>query len=442
MSGYDLNVGCLSCGQILVIPAHDLRAAFTCPRCGNIQAASALVQPSTPLRAMPVFAPEQPAFGHGPNGVQAPRGVGTSNEPSASRRAWSLATWLATALGDAAWWLDRTTYGRQLPVVCVLGSIVWGSQHFATGAYPWALFAYCGLLYFLLLARLWWIREDDGSWTWRRFSERTFGAAAAALNGLLHREEFSLRALLEDLQLVLVATGLALVVLAPPLGALTRFFLSGSGELRAGFLDLLETVQTIGQGLFGAGALSWLAQWLRRRSAKTVAFKNAARSLARPGVATELPFVLDVRDPTASYDALPAELRTLAVTLSAWRPREQEREAGYERSLVRFLKKSLPGVDARTQQPFEAEDGSRGRIDVVVDDVLAIELKRALRASSEADRAVGQVFKYAASWRKGPVILLLCEAPWDFAEQPLVRRLGELHAIGRAVFVVAAGRAS
>lgn len=105
-------------------------------------------------------------------------------------------------------------------------------------------------------------------------------------------------------------------------------------------------------------------------------------------------------------------------------------------------KKSLPGVDARTQQPFEAEDGSRGRIDVVVDDVLAIELKRALRASSEADRAVGQVFKYAASWRKGPVILLLCEAPWDFAEQPLVRRLGELHAIGRAVFVVAAGRAS
>jgi hypothetical protein len=360
----------------------------------------------------------------------------------AGRRAWSFATWLVTALGNVAWWLDRTTYGKRLFLLSVLAAAVWSAEHFALELYPWALLVYCSLLYLLLLAQLWWIREDDGSWTWSKFAERTLGTLAASANGLFRREEFSFRLLLEDAQQVLIATGLGLVVLAPPIAALARFFLTSSGGFEEGFVSFLQTTQTIGAWTFLFGALAWASRRFGKRAPVTVAFKSAAAALAKPGLAQHFPFVLDVRNPTVSYDALPAELRPLAITLSEWRPREHEREAGYESSLVNFLKKRLPGVTTKQQQPFEAEDGTRGKLDVVIDDVLVIELKRSLKAAGEADRAVGQIFKYAASWKNGPVVLLLCEARWDFAEQPIVRRLAELHAMGRAVFVVAAGRAS
>lgn len=126
--------------------------------------------------------------------------------------------------------------------------------------------------------------------------------------------------------------------------------------------------------------------------------------------------------------------------LARWKPRASEREAGYERSLVRFLERNMPGIDAQTQLPFQAEDGTRGRIDIVLDEVVAIELKRDLRISADADRAVGQVLKYAASWRRGPVLLLLCEASAEVADLPVLKRIAELREGGRSLFVVAAGR--
>lgn len=51
-----------------------------------------------------------------------------------------------------------------------------------------------------------------------------------------------------------------------------------------------------------------------------------------------------------------------------------------------------------------------------------------------------QVLKYAASWRKGPVMLLLCEASAEVADLPVLKRIAELREGGRSLFVVAAGR--
>lgn len=135
---------------------------------------------------------------------------------------------------------------------------------------------------------------------------------------------------------------------------------------------------------------------------------------------------------------LPAELRPLVNVLSAWRPRRSD-ESGYERSLVRFLERAMPGTRTRTQQPIRLRDGGRGELDVVVDDVLAIELKTSLRTASEADRAVGQLHRYSESWEHGPTMLLVCDASEGFADTGLVQRVGALRTLGLAVFVVAAG---
>ena len=63
-----------------------------------------------------------------------------------------------------------------------------------------------------------------------------------------------------------------------------------------------------------------------------------------------------------------------------------------------------------------------------------------LSRSSEADRAVGQVWKYAEAWTHGPVMLLLCETRAGFAQAGVIDRIGELRDRGRPLFVVAAGR--
>lgn len=65
--------------------------------------------------------------------------------------------------------------------------------------------------------------------------------------------------------------------------------------------------------------------------------------------------------------------------------------------------------------------GARRRIDLVVDGVVAIEIKWQLRLSTEKDRASAQVVDYARGWsRRGPVIVLVVAT-----ERPHVDRVAE-----------------
>lgn len=493
MSVFDVTVSCTSCSQSLVLSAQDLRTAFTCPRCGNTMPATQLVQLSMPLRAVPaatspgpiastsasawtsaaldgsagqshtaapeyqagrvVYAPQQPGVlpsaAHGwanPEHRGVPPQTPTYGGPEPPRVPTPVATEMsnqgprsggrvARALGDMTWWLDRATYGRRLLYLSIAGVAVLATKRFAVDAYVPALFVYSSFLYLLLLARLWWVRDDNGTWSWRCFAERSAGAIPDAFTGLFKVEELSLQYVLEQLQLFFLASGLALAVVAPPLGALARW------ALTAGIVtELLSTLETAGKLIFCLGLLPWLLKRLRGRSAAAKVFKRAAVALATRESPGSVPLIVDVRQSETWTAGVPAEFHPLLGALARWKPRANERESGYERSLVRFLERNIPGIDAQTQLPFQAEDGTRGRIDVVLDDVVAIELKRDLRVSADADRAVGQVLKYAASWRKGPVILLLVEASAEVADLPVLKRIAELRDGGRSLFVVAAGR--
>lgn len=495
MSGFDVTVNCTSCSQTLVLSARDLRAAFTCPRCGHTMPATALVRLSTPVRAVPAavrpLVSQEATWGSpnstsevDPRGVQAtpqatgrtPHGVGHMDAPVAQcsqpspaspypqapalphaqigrsaasagtnaahaadhqqrHRTRPLVNAVAGVLGNVTWWLDRVTYGRRLLYLSVAGAVVLTTKHFAADAYVPALFLYCSFLYLLLLARLWWVRDEAGKWTWGRFADRSIGLAHDAFAGLIRVEELSLQYLLEQLQLAFLACGLALTVIAPPLGALAHWLVS-PGTVTA-FLSALETV---GLTLFGLGLVPWLLKHLRGRSAAAKSFKQAALALGTRESLSRVPLIVDLRQPDSWTGGVPVEFQPLLGMLARWRPRESARESGYERSLVRFLERSIRGIEVQTQLPFQSEDGTRGRIDVVLDDVVAIELKRDLRASADADRAVGQVLKYAASWRKGPVMLLLVEASAEVADLPVLKRIAELREGGRSLFVVAAGR--
>ena len=513
MSAFDIATTCSVCGQALVLPAHDLKASFACPRCGTRHAASSLVETATPLRAVPVHEPPAPratppyapppspnvpstiafdqtmkqlphrfqesapapapttaggtqilpatAFQPPPNpyalsgtlaaptvpAEAAPPPVlrettneSTGEDKNARQAKWSLAARLTSALGDVAWWLHRHTYGHQLLLLSVFGAVVYVARRFVPTLYTSSLFIYASFLYLLLLARLWWVRDDDGNWSWSHFAERFGAVLRDALGGMFRSGEFSFGTLLLRAKLGLIAMGLGLVVLAPPLSASTYSVMTSLtfGAESRDVLALFAELESIGGWVFAVGFVVWLLDELRHRrpSAAAQAFKKSAEVLTSRA---DLPCFVDVRQGAAGERSVPAELSALVGVLGRWRPRRSD-EAGYERSLVRFLEKELPGSKTWTQRPIPLEGGGRAELDVVVDDVLAIELKTGLRTAAEADRAMGQLGRYSASWKRGPLVLLVCEARYDFGESMVIERVRELRSLGRSVFVVAAGR--
>jgi hypothetical protein len=334
--------------------------------------------------------------------------------------------------------LDRLASGKRLATLAGLGLVVWFAREQIGGlGYVLSLFAYTSLLYLLLLARFWWVRDQDGNWSWSTFATRARVAVGDTWESVFSAQERSWAATLEQLRGFLLALGTGLVVLGAPASALVGAVLSllGFEQAVADFASFVETLSFVGAAVVVLAALTWLLKKTQRRTREADSFKQAALALRD---SRNVPFVLDTFDGVAS--GVPAELGILLGHLARWKPRQLDSEAAYEASLKRFLQRELPGTKIERQYWLQGSDGRRvGKLDLVVDDVLAIEMKRLLR-SSEADRAVGQVWKYAEAWTQGPVLLLLCETRADFAQAAFVNRVGQLRERGQPLFIVAAGR--
>ena len=126
--------------------------------------------------------------------------------------------------------------------------------------------------------------------------------------------------------------------------------------------------------------------------------------------------------------------------------REQRDGIAFRRKLSDQRKEKLLGRDGveitavdvilnevGLQTPDEVRAALKARAEVK-------QRKASIEKATEADRAVGQVAKYAEAWSRGPVFLLVCESRSGFSSEPFTRRLAELQAMGRPVFAVAAGR--
>ena len=478
MNEFDVTVTCSVCRQALTLPAHDLAQAFTCPRCGTTQPAAVIVPLSTAVRAVPAPPGGSPGRGQVSPAFSAPAQAGEQGggyreervrvdapsrpvdevreraadiqsvaaaRPPGVRSQQARATRLVVALGRAASWLDSIMEGRRLLVLGVLGVLVWCADAART-IDPWGpdvtrlvyvplLLCYSAFVYLLLLARLWWVRDDDGSWNWPAFRRRFLSAVANVRRSFL-AAEFSWENLLSELAQALSATGFGILVLGTPIEALLSMLAGATGSTARASTSL-TTPQMIGFGTVAAGAFSWLLS-RRRKSAATRSFEIGAQQLA---VRTDLPLVIDLFDAAVTRMPLPQEIHRVLDTLAAWKPRAMDWEEDYEASLKRFLVKRLPGVKVDRQRQIDPAQGKRGGIvDVVVDDILAIEIKKELRTSGESDRAVAQVWKYAEVWKRGPLFVLLCETRPGFAHSPIIRRIGELRGKGCPILVIAAGR--
>lgn len=377
----------------------------------------------------------------------APRAVdlatgSTVNVAERTRQAYGAMSRTMSALGKAAAWFDVKLYGYRSLVLVGLAGMVVLLRLVHLAAYAVALPLFALVAYFMLLARLWSLRGEDGTWSVNAFVERAGAFAENLIESLRELPVTPLNEHLRRLRGQAIGLGLVLLAVVPPVRLLVLRSLEAFGLSTndSSAMETLATTEVVGFALVGAGALIAFFRWHRMRGSK---FGNHLSRLRRTFTQTDgVPAVFDVwklPEGTSGVVADP-EFQRLLQVLRTWRPREHRLEAAYEASLMRHLRKYFTRVEIDNQVPLRTPDGQRaGRVDIVLDNTVAVELKRAL-TSTEADRALGQVWKYLEGWSRGPVVLLLCVTKDGFELGMLPKHISALRQHGHYVFAVAAGR--
>jgi hypothetical protein len=355
------------------------------------------------------------------------------------------------AVTDIGSKVDAWIYGKHgiIFVCCALFVVIAQIINLFTSAF-WleilAIVIFFSSLLFLPFLRLCSLRDEDGRWQFRRALVRiksSFTGVWEYTVNFFHMSWAERLAMLA--KIVLVG---ALVVIA--IKALVQ--LGYEGALVAGLIEeiplwlkLIAVLAWLGL-IFSAVFLihRWLSvklllgKYMRSGSISLGAAKNSINSL---------PPVLDyINQPdqamTLAQQIQDPMLQKLLTQFGKWKPRKAyEYEDEYQGALYRHLKMYMPEAKAQREYPIKTEHMKRkGRIDVVLADFVAIEMKRDLRGAGCAQRASGQMMQYAGTWaKKGPLILLVCNSSPGHLEHNMMPTISTLRSQGVAAIAIAAG---
>jgi hypothetical protein len=441
---------CPACGQLVTLPPHARERKVGCPKCGH-QAQGAVFGPlAAPLAVILVSRGEGSADEAPTHLLLGPLDLEDADDAKAAVEPDESPTQLPNAdagVGTGAGTDDartrlmlgplsvrneqQTLFGRLLTL---LGSLVPPALRWSVrleealhGRWLWvwaAIAVGCGFVAPLLdylstsngatlggiswlfivsslglvgLARLNGMRHDDGRWDPRIIGLR----AQAGLGLLLDRGEHWDRSP-RHARLWLVGQLLALL-------GLVGFAWAGlvsSGRLLVG-LGGAETSLPFVSGLLLLGAVVVLRRALASSPEPSVFLQDFGNAMA---AAAELPPVLDLNDPLPAPVAtgttgLHESLRALA----RWHPRQWPDESTYRAALQQHLERHLPGAKLERERWMGASRLD-GVVDLVINGMIVLGVKRGFDMAT-AERAVGQMRRYARTWSGKPLVLVLLEAP-------------------------------
>jgi len=432
---------CGHCGQCLVLPTHDLARSFRCPRCQAVHVAGALIDPSTPIAAVPA-SDRMPMAAEVV--VESPRTTPkAANDGNVAARlagGAALAALTAGRLVTLADRIDSFLYGKRLRLLVVAAAAVVGTASLSDGELGWlaplALSAFVALGAVLTLARVAMFRDDDGRWA----------PAAGWFNFICAVTELG-----DNVRLLLTATvaqrlqaagtcliGSSLVVLALRV-LLDRIYASG---LDSWDFDWSASWD-YGGLVLGAGL--WLkGTWTRRLDGERAALiadpvKDPGRASQVASAFAELPEVIDCRRGQLSTPVglgIPL-LEELIGVLRDWRPRREQDEKRYQYLLHRRLCQRVPNADPLREVPLRSQGlPYTGKIDILFGHCILIEMKVRLTTST-AQKASGQIGMYVRLWEgKGPLVLVLCDTDHDFAASFFGPEIARLRQGGHSVVAV------
>lgn len=425
MSSASLEVACPNCQQVLVLKLDNLQAIVQCPRCHAEATTASLVPVTTPVPAKVKQGSSQVPAGTNTS----PPGTNGSKPVASVDAKASFPIRVIDALGEAMDILPRVNavaYGRRTVLVAIASAVLLATSLLNPLAYKITLCVYLLFLWTLSASWFWCIRDEEGVWTWSNIFRHISSALFDALVNVIDQFPPTGSILLKYL--------FNLSFIAAVLGTVVAGVLEPISDWLPEARQLSSAASTISIVGVGGGVLaSLIGLWRLYSDAKKKAqLRNALRPLPKDAQR----IVLDLRKKSDATDQVPKMLRPIIASLAAWKPRKFPNEAGYATDLRRHLVRSLR-VDV--EREVVLQNTSRkivGRVDIVVDKQVALELKCNLQGT-QADRAVGQVLKYVEHWQTGPVLLVVCEAPAAFDTSAETARIIEATS-GRAV-VIAAG---
>ncbi len=103
--------------------------------------------------------------------------------------------------------------------------------------------------------------------------------------------------------------------------------------------------------------------------------------------------------------------RAAAEIIEKWKPKDISSEKVIEDSLYNFLVKKLEGLTIRRQFRYD-----RITADLLIEDVVAIEIKLNLTKTREFQHLIGQIETYA-EWDKDLVVVLVGEVDPDIKDR-------------------------
>jgi len=309
--------------------------------------------------------------------------------------------------------------------------------------YDVAVALFGALLLVLLLGRVAACRDDDtGQFSWRVAGHRAMSAmrvSAAAISAFVAAGPFEQLRQAGWACLFLGVVGLAV---RSPLLTIVRQFYDSQPEFDASDWSIIAIwLPVLGGLLVATGFVLHALRATKRRKATSPRSQASAEPASAASDAWQLPPVVDVFEGLGGISGLRSDDRVLVrliAALGTWSTRQHHYEDDYRRSLVRHLRNVVPDLDLDIERPVVTDDGVLGYLDIAVGNSVAFELKPRLTAST-AQRAVGQVWQYARSWKGGPVILVVCETEPRFKSSFVAEQIRALRAQGHAVMAVAAG---
>jgi hypothetical protein len=293
------------------------------------------------------------------------------------RRPWALGT-IAVVSGLLAPTLDFVaTRGA-----ATLGFLTWSCSSVGLGV--------------LALARLNGLRSDAGQWDPRVALLRARSAFWLSIESFEHwaRSPQYLRLEL----LAQLATWVALAGLAWGACLAGMRWLVGL-DAALSLLPLLS-----GSLLLSAVVLAWRSRQLEPVPA--LFLQDFGNALA---AAAELPPLLDLAEPLPpAVSGGSTVLHECLRALGKWRPRVWPDEAAYRAALQRHFQRLLPGAKLERER-WMGTSRLDGALDLVVSGMLVVGVKRGFDAAT-AERALGQMSRYARAWSGKPMLLVVFES--------------------------------
>ncbi|NJK32941.1 MAG: hypothetical protein HC927_11330 [Deltaproteobacteria bacterium] len=374
--------------------------------------------------------------------------------PQQAEKTSSAKMWM-TVVGSATKWLagnftrlciaiDRVLVGRRWKAILGLSSIgmLTGVAHMIPGVPAWPHKVVL-LVFLLLVVMLAWAYVADVYYEARRSDE---GAAPAGWGATLRNafagfwemimpsEHDGVSETSDEKQRKLSGRLFGLSVTSYTLASLVVFVFASAAKW-TGIVQFFSVL---------ALAVSVWLWWKTRGSNVRVLPQAPAFSppTARSDI-MKLPPIMDLKRGVPLEEGLMQSigdpvLRELLRQLPRWTPGERGYEKEYEQALVKFIKRTLPGVDVTRQVYVTPKE--RYRVDVVLDGRIAIELKKGLSNSSSLNSCIGQIRNYAKYWEeRGPLLLLICNSTHDYLSTAHAQRLVEEQVSDRLFRVVIAG---